>query len=376
MKKPIILFFAIAALLYACDSSKNESTSYTIDAEIVGVEDATLIYLQLVREGNLESIDSSIIKASKVSFKGSLESPEMIYLRVGNSRKMVNLFGENSTISVKVNIDSLDQAKVVGSSVHDELMAYKKYLEPIDERSARLNEAYRTASQNSDNVKINEVIAEYDLLRVEQINMIKKFVSSRPDSYISPFIIQQYLAYEMDYPELDSMLVELSPDVHDSKEYQNLSERVSTLRNVAIGQPAVDFALNDTNGNPIAISSFQGKILLIDFWASWCAPCRRENPNVVKLYKDFSDKGFEIIGVSFDDDHGKWVNAIQQDELTWPHVSDLKGWASAAGKLYAINSIPATVLLDREGNIIAKNLRGEALRKKLEEIYAAEGQNI
>ena len=376
MKKPIILFFAIAALLYACDSSKNESTSYTIDAEIVGVEDATLIYLQLVREGNLESIDSSIIKASKVSFKGSLESPEMIYLRVGNSRKMVNLFGENSTISVKVNIDSLDQAKVVGSSVHDELMAYKKYLEPIDERSAGLNEAYRTASQNSDNDKINEVIAEYDLLRVEQVNMIKKFVSSRPDSYVSPFIIQRYLAYEMDYLELDSMLVELSSDVHDSKDYQNLSDRVSTLKSVAIGQPAVDFALNDTNGNPIAISSFQGKILLIDFWASWCAPCRRENPNVVKLYKDFSDKGFEIIGVSFDDDHGKWVNAIQQDELTWPHVSDLKGWASAAGKLYAINSIPATVLLDREGNIVAKNLRGEELRKKLEEIYAAEEQNI
>jgi peroxiredoxin len=140
--------------------------------------------------------------------------------------------------------------------------------------------------------------------------------------------------------------------------------------------PAVDFALNDTTGNPIAISSFKGDYLLIDFWASWCGPCRRENPNVVALYNDFKDKGFEIIGVSFDDDGNKWINAIHQDGLIWPHVSDLKGWGSAAGKLYGINSIPATVLLDRDGIIIAKNLRGDALRKKLEELYASENQNI
>ena len=113
--------------------------------------------------------------------------------------------------------------------------------------------------------------------------------------------------------------------------------------------------------------------VIVDFWASWCGPCRRENPNVVKLYNDFNDKGFEIIGVSFDEHRDRWIKAIHDDGLTWPHVSDLQGWKSAAGKLYAINSIPATVLLDREGNIVAKNLRGTALREKLEELYAAEG---
>jgi peroxiredoxin len=159
-------------------------------------------------------------------------------------------------------------------------------------------------------------------------------------------------------------------------DYVKLSQRVETLKNVAVGETVTDFTLNDPSGNPVALSSFRGKILLIDFWASWCGPCRRENPNVVKLYNDFNDKGFEILGVSFDEDFNRWVGAIEDDQLTWPHVSDLQGWGSAAGKLYGINSIPATVLVDREGTIIAKNLRGEELRKKLEELYAQEDQNI
>jgi peroxiredoxin len=145
---------------------------------------------------------------------------------------------------------------------------------------------------------------------------------------------------------------------------------------VSVGQPAPEFTLNDPDGNPIAISSFRGKYLLIDFWASWCGPCRRENPNVVTVYNDFNDKGFEIIGVSLDRDREKWLGAIESDHLTWPHVSDLQYWDSAAGKLYGINSIPANVLVDRGGIIVARNLHGDDLRKKLQELYAAEEQNI
>jgi len=376
MKKTFFLAIASLTLLFGCDSfNKEKNPAYTINASISGLADSTSVILNLVRDGDLQAFDTAYLNNSLVSFKGILESPEMIYLRVGNTRKLINLFGENSQISIKVNIDSIDQAKVTGSSAHDDLMDFKAYMKPIDERSAMINAAYNTASATGDEAKVNEILDQYEALRGEQVVMIKEFVASKPASFISPYIIRNYLSYDMDYPELDSLLTLLDSGVYRSKDYQNLFEHVTTLQNVAVGMPAVDFALNDTTGNPIAISSFKGEYLLIDFWASWCGPCRRENPNVVALYNDFKDKGFEIIGVSFDDDGNKWVNAIHQDGLTWPHVSDLKGWGSAAGKLYGINSIPATVLLDRDGVIIAKNLRGDALRKKLEELYAAENQN-
>ncbi len=377
MRKLCLFTFAVATLLFACDSSKDENNaSFTINAEIKGVEDATPIYLQLVKDGKLAPIDTASIMASKVSFYGHLVEPEMMYLQIGDTRKMINLFGENGSISVKVHVDSLDKAEVIGSETHDDLMAFKKRLEPIEEKSNQLNEDYRMASANSDTEKMNELRESYEEIRKEQIAMITKFIVDNNESFIAPFLIKGYLYYDMEYPALDSLLSELSPAIHSSKDYQTMIERVTILKSVAIGMPAVDFALNDTTGNPISISSFQGKILLIDFWASWCRPCRIENPNVVKLYNDYKDKGFEIIGVSFDESRSKWIDAIHQDQLTWPHVSDLKGWSSAAGKLYAVNSIPATVLLDREGNIVAKNLRGDALRKKLEEIYGAEDQNI
>ncbi len=373
----ILIAACTAVLFFACDASKKgQADGFTIHAEISGVEDSTLVYLQLVRENALKTIDSAAIKSSEVGFSGKLESPEMVYLNIGNTRKIINLFGENSDISIKVSVDSLDKAEVKGSKTHDDLLAFMDFMKPMDGKSKELNEEYQLASRQQDHGKMQDLAAQYEQMRQEQIKMIGQFVNEKKGSFVAPFIIRRYLAYEMEYAELDSLLEGLDPAVHTSEDYQTLNDRVMRLKSVEVGQPAVDFALNDTTGNPIAISSFRGKVLLIDFWASWCGPCRRENPNVVKLYQDYQDKGFEIIGVSFDKSRAKWIDAIHQDQLTWSHVSDLKGWSSEAGKLYAINVIPATVLLDREGTIIAKNLRGEALRKKLEEFYAAEDQNI
>lgn len=148
-----------------------------------------------------------------------------------------------------------------------------------------------------------------------------------------------------------------------------VKQQLEGLRTFAIGAEAPDFTGPDPSGSPISLSSLRGKVVLIDFWASWCGPCRRENPNVVRLYNTYKDKGFEILGVSLDKTKSRWEQAIAADKLTWLHISDLKGWQSKYAKQYGVSSIPQTVLLDAEGKIIARNLRGAALAAKLRELF-------
>ncbi|HEX7493325.1 MAG TPA: TlpA disulfide reductase family protein, partial [Bacteroidales bacterium] len=169
--------------------------------------------------------------------------------------------------------------------------------------------------------------------------------------------------------ELEKMVDELNSSIAALPEMKSLKERVSLMKSVAVGQKAPDFTLNDVNGNPVALSSKIGaRLLLIDFWAAWCNPCRQENPNVVKIYNEFHKKGFDVFGVSLDNTREDWVKAIADDKLTWTQVSDLQRGNSAAAKLYSVNVIPSNFLLDETGKIIGRNLRGEALYNKVNEI--------
>ncbi|MDZ7607101.1 MAG: TlpA disulfide reductase family protein [Cyclobacteriaceae bacterium] len=377
MKKVLFIVLGSAIFLGACDVFKSDKNpAYTIDATIRGIDDSTSIFLYVRNEGEMKILDTVALKDSKAQFTGVVDSPEMMYLNIGTTNKAINLFVENAKIQISVHADSLDKAVVTGSKTQDDFMAFKTALEPIEQRSNDLNQRYQVAMASGDTAAIRQIQIDADQLYPDQNAAITSFISDKNASFLTPYIIRNYLVFEMEVGQLDSMLSKLDTTVHRSPDYKFLADRVAVMQKVALGQPALDFALNDPAGTPVAISSFKGKYLLIDFWASWCGPCRRENPNVVQLYNDFNEKGFEIIGVSFDDDREKWLKAIDDDKLTWAHVSDLQGWGCEAGKLYAVNSIPATVLLNREGIIIAKNLRGDALRKKLEELLLAEGQNI
>jgi thiol-disulfide isomerase/thioredoxin len=162
---------------------------------------------------------------------------------------------------------------------------------------------------------------------------------------------------------------DLSAKYKGNKYLVNLKKNVESYSNLIEGSVAPDFTLTTSEGKQMVLSSLRGKIVMIDFWASWCGPCRKENPNVINVYKKFHTKGFEIIGVSLDDNAEKWHDAIVKDELPWYHVSELKGWESEVAKVYGVDAIPFTVLLDKEGKILAKGLRSKNLEEKLNEIF-------
>jgi peroxiredoxin len=203
-------------------------------------------------------------------------------------------------------------------------------------------------------------------------NLQKNFVINNPKSYVTPSLLGS-LSYEMEADEIETMINGLDTAVAAIPQIKNLKERVAVMKTVSVGHKAPDFNMNDVNGNPVALSSKIGsKLLLVDFWAAWCGPCRQENPNVVEVYNEFHKKGFDVFGVSLDRKKEDWIKAIGDDKLTWTHVSDLQYWNNSAARIYAVNSIPSNFLLDETGTIIGKNLRGESLRNKVNEVLGGE----
>ena len=226
---------------------------------------------------------------------------------------------------------------------------------------------YKKAKAENDEEKLNFA----DSLFTKNYDAKKEFLISyafnNNSNVVSAYVIYRY-SYQFNINTLDSITANFDKSIHNSIYYKKLSERVEILKRVDVGQTIVDFTLNDTTGNPVVLSSLKGKYFLMDFWASWCGPCRRENPNIVSVYNDYKNKGFDIIGISFDNNEAKWKQAIIDDSLSWTQVSDLKGWKCEAGKLYGVRSIPHSILVDPDGVIIAKNLRGEELREKISEL--------
>lgn len=365
--KNVIYLFLISVIMASCSSKPH----YAVMGRIDGSDNITF-YLQKREADKTVSIDSAVSRNGAFTMKsGAVDYPQMVQLVAGNTRKRTSFYLENSDITVKGSMDSLFKADIIGSKTQDEYKVFINSNKPLSDKYTSLVMKYQALSQSDRAANMAVFDKQLDSVQTEMTNLQKSFVKNYPKSYVTPSILVG-LSYEMEADEIESAVNGLDSSIAALPMIRSLNERVAVMKAVAVGQKAPDFTQNDVTGNPITLSSKIGsKLLLVDFWAGWCNPCRMENPKIVKVYNEFHKKGFDVFGVSLDEDKEMWVKAIADDKLTWTEVSDLQFWNNAAAKLFAVNSIPANFLLDETGKIIGKNLRGEALYNKVNEVLGA-----
>ncbi|MBP6977546.1 MAG: TlpA disulfide reductase family protein [Bacteroidales bacterium] len=364
--KKLSLVILLLALITACTTNKKEG--YTIEGSIRGLPD-DLVLLQIRQGGTWITMDSVHASGGNFTLDGKVDLPTFMYLRFRGASGSVPVFVENASISVVGSADSLDQVKITGSKSNDEYTAFNVSREAVYRQYEELSEKYRVADSAGDREQMKALEEEFKLLDVKEKQSMMDFIADHPSSVVAAYVAR-INASMLEVEDLEKITGLLSPVLDSSRYVTDLKERLVILKKVAVGQPAPDFTMADTSGNPVSLSLLKGKTVLVDFWASWCKPCRTENPNVVACYREFHSLGFEVLGVSLDRNREDWLQAIAEDTLTWTHVSDLKFWDNAAGKLYGINAIPSNILLDPGQIIIAKNLRGDDLRTRLENIFS------
>jgi len=379
-----VAFFAPMVLL-AQEKWKGEQ-SFTIQGTVTALQKPAKVYLNIRRCGD-NKLDSTEVKDGKFSFSGMLAEATLanLLLKVQEppvqkdnqeapevkKNDVLTLFLDKGDIKITTE-DSISKATVEGSVANDDYLRLNGQLKDVNGRLDELEGQYRQLYMAEDEEGMKKLEPQFDELAAQQKQIMRDFLKNNCNSPIALYVLNKYADYEINLAEIEPMFNKLGKYIRNTPGGKEFASGLEAAKKTAVGQPALDFAQPDVEGKNVNLASYKGKYLLIGFWASWCGPCRAENPNMLKAYSRFHDKGFDVLSVSLDDKREKWVAAIQADNLQWTQVSDLKGWKNEVAEKYGIRAIPQNLLIDPKGNIIAKNLRGDALEKKLEEVFRVE----
>jgi len=367
--KQTLTILSLLALFIACDNTQSYKINGTFSTEEF---DGQTIYLVDITTMD-QAHDSVVVKKNNFSLKGKIDSPSLFAL-TNKQISFLVLFVENGDdLVVDINMEDPTLSKVIGSTNNDLFREYlDSYLALFEEPLEELMDFMQSNEQTPE--LREEANAKYSQIQENFVAYIKDFLHKNPRTILTAIVLADAMEQGMSFDDVESIYNNLNDDVKASETGKMIAKAIERekYKSLEIGDMFRDLKMPTPSGKDMSISEYagKGKYVLLDFWASWCGPCRQENPNLVKLYSEYKDKGFEIIGISLDKPGEKdnWIKGIEEDGLTWPQMSDLNYGNSEAALKYKIQGIPYSVLLDKEGKVIATSLRGDDLAEKLKEL--------
>lgn len=370
MKK--IAFIITSTLIFvACNNLKDNE--FLISGTANGIENGKKVYVEVQSETGVTAKDTGVVENGKFELKGNIESAELGFVRIENEKFSIPFILENGKIKMDIATDSIFNTKIGGTKNNDKFQEFNDKSFVVTKKRSKFeknnSKRIEEAKQKKDTATINMIMREHNSFQDEMNDVSKKFIKNNPDALLSILLLENFLMRQYITPEeVKTHFEGLDITLKESKYGKKIKSTLDSMLAISIGNAAPNFSAPSPEGKTISLKESLGKVTIIDFWASWCGPCRAENPNVVALYNEYHALGLNIIGVSLDKDAAKWKDAIAKDKLTWSHVSNLKFWEDPIAKQYNVQSIPATFILDAKGNIVAKDLRGDALKAKVKEL--------
>ena len=371
MKK---IFFVLLTSFFVVSFTNYLINEYEVSGIVNGIENGTKVKLQTQNEQKqILVVDSTTVINGKFSFKGVSNEPAIHFIQIDKVQGNVPLFIEKGKISITIDKDSISKSVVDGTKNNADLQKFNKDIQGfqkimLDFQKANMQK-FQEAQSNKDSVLMNKLMKDYNALQANIENFTKNYPEKNPTSFISVLIVDNLFNYpNADLENIKKIYSKLDASLKKSKPGISILNKITNFKSIKIGDAAPDFSAPSPDGKVISLKQSLGKVTIIDFWASWCGPCRKENPSVVAMYNELHAKGLNIVGVSLDKTLKDWQTAIAKDNITWIQVSNLKFWDDPIAKLYKVEQIPTVYILDGNGKIVAKDLRGAELKAKVLEL--------